>query len=139
MQEYKLQIAGLVLRCVTGTLFLFQGYDKLFRLGIRQVTDTFVEDARRYHVPRSFVLVMSCYTSLAEFAGGALLIAGVFTNYALFALGVDLMLVVFAFSFIDPMWDLRFVFPRLIFILILLLLPEEAHQLSFDYLFQLKP
>lgn len=134
MSEYKLYAAELLIRSFVGILFLFQGYDKLFRVKMKGVIDTFMNDADRYHVPRPFVSAIAYYTSITEFAGGFLLILGLFTNLTIFALSVDLLMVCFAFSFIEPMWDLKYMFPRLILLVLLLVLPENSNYFSFDNL-----
>lgn len=132
LQEYNLLIAGLLLRFFTGTLFLFQGYDKLFKVGMPEVINTFMDDARRFGVPRGLVAVLSYYTSLAEFVGGIFLIVGFCTGYTVAALGLDLLIVAAAFSVVDPMWDLRHVFPRLVLLVAMLLLPQATHFFSVD-------
>lgn len=133
MNEYKLQVAELLLRSFTAILFLFQGYDKLFRIKIPGVIDVFTADAERYHVPRPLLNIVAYYTSIAEFFGGLFLLAGLCTTYALYALGLDLLLVGLAFSYMTPMWDMKFVFPRLALVVALLLLPENYRYFSLDY------
>jgi len=137
MSDYKIQAAELLLRVFTGILFLFQGYDKLFVVKIGGVVDAFKADAGRQHIPGFLVTAMAYYTSIVEFAGGLLLILGLFSTYALYLIGFDLLLVCFAFSFMKPMWDLKHVFPRLILVAILLILPSEHCRFSLDYLFNL--
>lgn len=132
--EYKLYIAETLMRIFAGILFFFQGYDKLFKIKMPGVIDTFMSDAYRHHVSRPLVSILAYYTTLVELIGGAFLVFGIFTNYALYALGVDLVLVCFAFSFIEPMWDMKHVFPRFILVIILLILPLENHKLSLDFL-----
>jgi putative oxidoreductase len=134
MTEYKLQIAELLIRVFAGILFLFQGYDKLFKVKISGVIDTFKTDAGRQHIPGFLVTLMAYYTSIVEFFGGLLLILGLFTNYTLYLIGFDLLLVCFAFSYMKPMWDMKHVFPRFILVIILLILPNECNNFSFDYL-----
>src|SRR5215203_3050607 len=112
MNEYKFQIAELLVRTFAGILFLFQGYDKLFRIKMPGVIGTFITDAHKYHIPMPLVSLIAWYTSLAEFFGGLLLIFGFFTNFALYALGLDLVLVCFAFTYMEPMWNMKYVFPR---------------------------
>lgn len=138
MAEYKLQAAELLLRVFTGILFLFQGYDKLFVVKIAGVVDTFKAEAGRQNIPGFMVTAMAYYTSIVEFAGGLLLIFGLFVNYTLYLVGLDLLLVCFAFSFMKPMWDMKHVFPRLILVTLLLVLPSEHCHFSLDYLFNLK-
>jgi uncharacterized membrane protein YphA (DoxX/SURF4 family) len=134
MAEYKLYIAETMVRVFAGILFFFQGYDKLFKIKMPGVIDTFMRDASRRNIGRPFVSLVAYYTSIVEFVGGLLLIFGLLNNYALYALGIDLLLVCFAFSFIEPMWDLKHVFPRFLLIILLLLLPLEQNILSLDYL-----
>ena len=137
MSDSKLQIAELLLRCFAGVLFLFQGYDKLFIIKMSTVIETFRSDASQHHVPKFLVTVLAYYTSIVEFFGGLLLILGLFTNYTLYALGFDLLAVAFAFSCVEPLWDMKHVFPRFILVILLLLLPIENNQLSLDYLLKI--
>lgn len=138
MLEYKLQITQTIIRVFLGTLFFFQAYDKVFRVRISGVVNAFIEDAEHLHIHKPWVIVVTYLTSFVELIGGLLLITGLFTNYVLVALGVDLLLVCFAFSLIRPMWDLQHVFPRLVMVSALLLMPNEYNQFSLDYLLNLK-
>lgn len=61
-----------------------------------------------------------------------MLIIGFVKYYALYLLGIDLLMVAIAFSFIEQMWDLRHVFPRFILLLIALILPSEWDVISID-------
>jgi putative oxidoreductase len=121
-----------------GILFLFQGYDKLFRIKIPGVIAVFKEDAQRHHIPNPIITGVAYYTSLAEFCGGFFLLLGFFSNYALYALGLDLLLVGIAFSYIEPMWNMKHVFPRFVLVITLLLLPEAYRQISVDHFLTLK-
>ena len=134
MPAYNFQIAESVLRYFAALLFLFQGFDKLFKIGMPAVIDTFMIDASRYHVPRWFVGGVAWFSSLTEFAGGLLLLLGFITDYSLYALALDLLVVTFAFSFLDPMWDLKHVFPRMLLIVALLLLPPSVSYFRLDNL-----
>ena len=134
----NLYIAELLIRVFVGILFLFQGYDKLFRVKLSGVIETFKDDARNHHVPTSFIKGAAYYTSIAEFFCGLFLLLGLFTNYTLYALGIDLILVAIAFSYVEPMWDLKHVFPRFALLVTLLLLPTEYRIISFDHFFNLK-
>lgn len=127
-------MAELLVRVFAGVLFFYQGYDKLFRIKMPGVISAFTADADRYHVPRPILSLVAYYTSVAELFGGILLIFGFFTSYALYALGLDLVLVGLAFSYMTPMWDLKHVFPRLLLLVVLLLFPPDYHRYSLDYL-----
>ena len=133
MLEYKIQITECIIRLFTGILFFFQGYDKIFKLKIHGVVNNFLEEAEHIHIHKPLLTIISYCTSYIELIAGFLLMIGFFTNYALVALGLDLILVCFAFSLIRPMWDLQHVFPRLLLIIILLLFPNECAKISLDY------
>ncbi|MGZ3862177.1 MAG: DoxX family membrane protein [Bacteroidia bacterium] len=136
--QYKLEITESIIRAFTGILFLFQGYDKIFRIRLNGVIETFQDEAEHHHIPRPWVSIMVYYTSFVEFIGGLLLILGLFTNYSLIALGLDMALVALAFSIMNPVWDLSHVFPRLILIATLLIMPDEWNKFSLDFLFPAK-
>lgn len=138
MNDTNFQIAELLVRVFVGILFLLQGYDKLFHIKMPGVINTFAKDADRYHIPRPLLSLVAYYTSTVEFIGGILLILGLFTSYALYALGLDLILVGFAFTYMAPMWDMKFVFPRLAMVVTLLLMPEEYNYFSLDQLLMKK-
>ncbi|MBL7913028.1 MAG: DoxX family protein [Bacteroidia bacterium] len=132
MEDYKFQIAELLIRLFAGILFLFQGYDKLFKVKMKGVIFSFTPDSDRQNIPRGLVAIIAYYTSITEFAGGIFLILGLFTNFTLYALGLDLILVCFAFTYMQPMWDMKHVFPRFLLIVLLLLLPASYNKFSLD-------
>jgi len=47
--------------------------------------------------------------------------------------GIDLLIVAFGFSMLNPVWDLRDIFPRLLLVVILLVMPAEWDVVSVDY------
>lgn len=125
--QYHIYAVEFLLRAFAGILFLFQGYDKLFRVKMPAVTDTFMGDASRYHIPRYMVSTMAWLTSITEFAGGICLLSGIWVLPCLYLLGADLLLVCLVFSFIEPMWDMKYVFPRLVLIAASFLLYREDY------------
>ena len=127
-------IMHLMVRVILGTLFLFQGYDKLFNIKVSGVTEYFREEMRSKNVPPFLLSSAAWFTSLAEFCGGLLVILGFMKTFALYLIGVDLIVVTVAFSVLKPMWDMSMVFPRLILLLVALYLPESSDLLSIDYL-----
>ncbi len=138
MNHYNVQTAEFLIRAFTGIVFLFQGYDKLFRIKMPGVIETFKADADRFHIPHPLLTVVAYYTSIVEFVGGIMLLFGFFTSLSLYALGLDLIVVSFAFSYMKPMWDMRHVFPRFILIITLLMIPPHNRLISLDYLFNLR-
>ncbi|MDF2438678.1 MAG: hypothetical protein K0Q95_3054 [Bacteroidota bacterium] len=123
-----------VLRVTLGVLFFFQGYDKVFKVKVTGVTNVFRQELGSIQLPSFILSAAAIFTSYAEFICGGLLIIGLFKTYALWVLGIDLILVTAAFSLIKPMWDMNLVFPRLIILAILLYLPVEWDTISLDHL-----
>ena len=115
-------IAELFVRCFLGILLIFQGYDKLFVVKIKNVIIVFHNESERKNVPNFLVVLISYFTSIVEFFGGILLVIGLFHNQIHIVLCIDLLLVTFAFSYVNPMWDLKHVFPRAVLIISILLL-----------------
>lgn len=129
-----LGIISLLLRTVTGVLFFFQAYDKIFRIKTSNVAAAFSKDMARFHCPPSLLYFLVFISSWIEFFGGMLLFIGLFKYYVLIFLSVDLFFVALSFSAIKAMWDMQFFFPRFIFILILWVIPFTADRYSLDLL-----
>ncbi|MBL7902791.1 MAG: DoxX family protein [Bacteroidia bacterium] len=129
----KYQFLELIIRLFCGIIFMFQGYDKLFVVKIKGVVELFQRDARQRRIPEFLQYGMSFYTSAMEFFGGILLVLGLFKNIVLVLLGFDVILVALAFSVLEPVWDMRHVFPRLLIISVLLVMPEEWSRFTLDF------
>jgi putative oxidoreductase len=127
-------VAALIIRVFLGILFLFQGYDKVFKVKISGVVTAFQIPAGNRNITSKWLIPVAAFTSWAEFLGGALLILGIFKYFALYLLGLDLIIVAVGFSFLNPIWDLRHVFPRLVLLSVLLLLPPQWDVFSLDHL-----
>ena len=128
----------LILRIMLAILFVFQGYDKVINLGMKKVTLTFQYELGSRKIPRWVVFSAAVYTSYIELIGGILLLIGLFKAYALYLLGLDLVLVTIAFSIIYPMWDMKMVLPRLVLLAALLYLPATWDTCSLDYILNIK-
>lgn len=120
--EFNYSIAELFVRCFLGILFIFQGYDKLFVVKIKNVVNAFHNETDRKHIPEFLLVFTSYFTSITEFFGGILLVFGLFHQIVPIVLAINLLVVTFAFSFLRPMWDLQHVFPRVILLTLILLL-----------------
>ncbi len=131
--ELHYALVSFLLRVFLGFLFLFQGYDKLFRLGIQNVYNT-VESKLFERLPKSIAISGLYLSSFVEFLGGLLLVVGLFKNIALYMIGLDLLIVSISFGILNPMWDMKFVWPRLILVSALLLMPDAWDQYSADNL-----
>lgn len=126
--------AVLLVRVFLGFLFFFQGYDKIFNYKISGVIELFKKPLSEKGVPGFIQIFGAWFTSYVEFIGGLLLIFGIAKYYILYLLGLDLILASVAFGIIKPMWDLQFVFPRLVLLIFLLIVPADWDLLSFDQL-----
>ncbi len=120
--DLNYNLAEVFVRCFLGILFIFQGYDKLFVVRIKNVIHAFHDDTDRKHIPHFLLVFTSYFTSITEFLGGILLITGLFHQIIPIILAFNLLIVAFAFSFIRPMWDLQHVFPRVVLLTLILLL-----------------
>lgn len=127
-------IAVFIARVFLGLLFFFQGWDAVFGVGIKQVIQTVESPLSGKGIPRFFIVAGSWFTSYAALLGGLLLITGLFKYAALYVLGIDLMLAAAVFGIVKPMWDMQFVFPRLVLLLFLLIVPAAWDMLSLDAL-----
>lgn len=133
-QELNLTVALCLLRVVTGILFFYQGCDKIFNVKIEGVVQAFMDSIRQTWVPRVFLRPFAVITSYIEMIAGLFLIFGLFRDASLYLLSFNLILVAFAFSSIKAMWDMQYFFPRMVFVVALLLLPSESDRWSLDFL-----
>ncbi|HXC04880.1 MAG TPA: DoxX family protein [Bacteroidia bacterium] len=135
MNTYHYHIAAeAFVRIFLGILFFAQGYDKVFRLGINRVIENFDYPVHLRHLPRFPLVLAAWFTSYAELICGVLLIIGFLKYYALYLLGIDLLLVCLSFSLLNPLWDMQHVFPRLLLLITLLIMPSQWGVISVDYL-----
>jgi uncharacterized membrane protein YphA (DoxX/SURF4 family) len=133
--DYKTDIAFLVARLILGILFFMQGYDKIFRLGLKRTEEGIEAAMRMAKLPVSLIKLITIISSVTELTGGIMLITGFLIYPALIFLAIDLLIVVFAMSLREPLWNMRDVWPRLVLLLALLLLPPAFDRFSLDHLF----
>jgi len=134
LSNYHEFAATFVVRVVLGLLFLFQGYDTIFNVGIKRAIDTY-KSGFQQRVPHGLISVAAFCTAYTEFIGGTLLVLGLFQYVALYLLAINLLIATIGFGMLTPLWDMRNVWPRLILLLILLYVPVKWSMWSLDYLF----
>ncbi|WP_341900839.1 DoxX family protein [Fluviicola taffensis] len=134
LTQYHQMAAIALARIFLGFLFLFQGYDAVFHIGIKKVTDTYHESFKLKGIPRMITSLSAWYTSYTELICGFLLVLGLFEFASLYLLGINLILAAIGFGMNAPLWDTRNVYPRLLLILFLLMTPLHSHHWSLDYL-----
>ncbi len=126
-------IAVFIARIFLGFLFFFQGYDSIFRVGIKKAIEAFHIPFSDKGIPKFFSIIGVWFTSYIKLICGIMLIIGFIKYYALYMLGMDLILASIAFGIVRPMWDIHFVFPRLAVLVFLLIIPTHWDVLSVDY------
>jgi uncharacterized membrane protein YphA (DoxX/SURF4 family) len=132
--QYNEIAAVFIARVFLGLLFFFQGYDAVFNVKIRNVIITYQYTFKIKGIPGSLTAFACWFTALTELAGGFFLIIGFCEYPALYLLGISLVVASIGFGINTPMWDTRFVFPRLVLLLFLLLVPQAWHTWSLDNL-----
>ncbi len=135
INQYHEIAAIFVARVFLGLLFFFQGYDAVFTVKIKHVIETYENTFINKGIPKFLTVFAIWFTCCSELIGGFFLIIGLFENSALYLLSINLIIASIGFGINTPMWDTKFVFPRLILILFLLLIPESWNGWSFDNLF----
>jgi uncharacterized membrane protein YphA (DoxX/SURF4 family) len=137
LTEINYAIAVLTIRLIAGILFFFQGYDKVFRVGMSQVALTMRTSLSHRNIPNSVISFIAIFTSWAEMICGFLLVLGFFKFFAIYVLCLNLVVIVFGLSLGKAMWENNHVFIRLALLILLLLLPGEWDRFSVDFLFTL--
>ena len=125
--------AAFIARVFLGFLFFLQGYDKVFRIGVKQVIQTIHEPLSSKGIPKIFSNVGAYFTSYVELICGAFLILGFLKYASLYLLGFDMLFVAIVFGIVEPIWDMKHIFPRLSLLLFLLILPSQWDVISIDH------
>lgn len=135
INQYHYTAAVFIARVFLGLLFFFQGYDKVVTIKIKNVLLTYKSPFEKVGIPKFLTTIGVYYTSYSELIGGLLLVFGLFQYVALYMLGINIIMASVAFSMSRPMWDMRFVVPRLALLLFLLATPKSWHIWTLDNLF----
>lgn len=130
-------LAMFIARIFLGLLFFFQGLDAVFNIKLKGVIQAIEQPLAEKGVPRFMIMLGAYYTSYVELIAGFCLIIGFAKYYALYLLGIDLLIASIAFGIIKPMWDMQYVFPRLALLLFFLIAPSEWDVLSVDYVWSI--
>ena len=133
-EELLIPFALLLMRLWLGMTLLMQAGDKLFSIGIHNVSEALEFKISRIKLSPSFYIFFTGLTSCLEFAGGILLILGLFKVFAFAMIGVNMLLVSLAFSLNSPMWDMRHFFPRFLILLLLMFLSHGNDWYSIDWI-----
>ena len=129
--------AGLFARVFLGLLFFLQGYDKIFRMKISKVIEEIHAPLAERGVPEFFSAFGAYLTSFIELIAGSTLIIGFATYWSLYLLGFDMLFAALAFGLVQPMWDMRHIFPRLALLIFLMVIPSRWDVIAVDYVWSL--
>ena len=124
--------ADVFIRYSLSILFFFQAVDKLFVLGPREVIRTISRDHQKHRLPDWIIVGITYTNSIVELVFPLLLILGWHTQLAALVLGFNLLTVVFFFSWMNPLWDMKHVFPRLLLLILFFCLPESVNLFRLD-------
>jgi len=133
--DNNLIVLEITTRWLLAILFFFQAYDRIFRVGLNEVTNIMFYQNTEQKFPfwlTKFGVYITAYT---ELICGILLFIGIFRDYALYILCLDMLIAAFGFSYLKPMWDMKHFFPRFILLSIQLFLPSSAYVLGLEKLF----
>lgn len=134
--EYKAEFAVFIVRLIAGILFFGQGYDKVFRLKLRQTEDAAIYALRDLRIPVSMIKFVTAATSVFELIGGFLLVFGLFIVPSCYILALCILPITVAMTLREPMWNVRLIWGRLVMIIFLLLMPDTIHVFSVDHLIE---
>lgn len=137
LEEHQTALAVLVMRLFLGILFVIQGYDKVFSIGVGKVAESFRFELKKGFPPFIYSFT-AFFSSWVELLGGLLLLLGLFKPVVAVLLGIDLLMVAVAMSLMNPVWDMRAVFPRLLLLLVIMLAGMRSDVFSLDYLIFIK-
>lgn len=133
MDEFNLTLASFLMRVILGILLFAQGYEKIFKIGIHEVENT-VTDYEQSKLPSWLTNPIVLINSIIELVGGLLLILGLFKSYAIYAISFNFLIVAIGLSMNKSMWDMEHFFPRLFFLVMILILPSQYDQWSLDFI-----
>ncbi|WP_452602958.1 DoxX family membrane protein [Pontimicrobium sp. MEBiC06410] len=128
-----IKLITLFVRLLTGLIFFWQGFGKVFKMGVEAIYNGGFKSFEATFLP-TFILKFSAYfTSYGELIFGALLLLGLFRKQAYYGLALILLIVTFGHGLQSPIWDLQHVFVRSVF-LIFLAMTFDKDTLSLDHI-----
>jgi len=137
-ESYNHSVFYVLARVILGILLFMQAYDKVFKIGLKGVVSAYELPAN--HPLNSNFLVWggTIYTSFCELIGGFLLIFGLLTNYVLYLLALDMVIATLGFCLQSPLFDLKYIWNRVVLIGFLLIAPINWNVFSLDHLFGMR-
>ena len=135
MEPTMTAYALLFVRVSLGILFLFQAIDKIFTVGLHDFAETIMGGLQKSKVPKAFIKLSAYISSYIELVGGLLLILGIFLPEVYIILSLNLIMVVLSFSYMQALWDMKHVFPRMVMLVFMMMVPLEKDLYTLGQLF----
>lgn len=122
-------------RMILGLIFFMAGWWKVFDLGPPEhARRLFVEPYAETFLPAWSLWITGATVPIVELVAGGLLVIGLWTRPALYALGAVLVLVTFGHLVLEPLYEFHsHVIPRLALLLFVLVMPSQEDRASVDY------
>lgn len=122
-------------RMTLGLIFFMAGWWKVFDLGpLEHARRLFVEPYAETFLPAWSLWIAGATVPIVELVAGGLLVIGLWTRPALYALGAVLVLVTFGHLVLEPLYEFHsHVIPRLALLLFVLVMPSQEDRASVDY------
>jgi len=121
-------------RLVLGLMFFQGAWWRIFGLGpMEHARRFFVEPYADSFLPEWMLWLAGTSVPFAEFAGGALVLLGLWRLPGLILLGGVLVSVTFGHLIAEPIFSISgHIFPRLVLVVFLLVIPQEWDRFSLD-------
>lgn len=120
-----------LIRLLAGLVFFLQGYAKVFTWGLDNVY-AMAFGKMEAIFPQWLLGATNYFTASMELLCGLLLIVGLFRDYAIYVLGLVLLVVSFGHGAAEGIWKMDDVIFRAILLAALLFLPREWDRFSLD-------
>lgn len=127
-------IALLSVRLMVGLLFIFQAYDRIFKIGLQAVANTFCAACGNGQLSKGWSYPLVLLNAWLELIAGVMLLTGFMVGLAASALCINLVMVTMVFSWAKPIWDETHVFVRLSLLILLMLAPPTWDSFAIDQL-----
>ena len=125
-------VAFTLARTILGVLLFMQGYEKVFKIRMKAIVNAYQLPVSRSFIFDFFIWGGTIFTSYSELICGPLIFLGFFTNYALYLIALDMLVAVIGMSMQEAIWDMKYVWSRLVLTTFLLLCPISWNNFSID-------
>jgi len=130
--EYKYGLVECMIRVLTGAIFIIQANDRFKNIQTDSIYDFFRSNFEKLKIPRTLAEIFIHAVNVIELCCGILLMAGLYRNWVLLILLAEMCVISVFFTLIQPMWDMKYLWPRLVLVLFQLLIPDSWSIFSLD-------